>query len=141
MVNLLKSKGHVISKNGKYGCIYQPYHMMGLEAPLSIILGERLGVGTRNDTRQVSVMVGVAEENFKAGHTFKVYGHHHEIKDVKPQLFERNEAKNAVPFYLLNNITLKNNVNKGDVIGLEDVEADLTQNNAFKVYQKGLTLN
>lgn len=141
LVDLLRSKGHVISKNGKYGCIYQPYHMMGLEAPLSIILGDRLGVGTRNDTRQVSVMVGVAEEDIKAGHTFKVYGHHHEIKNVKPQLFERNEAKIAVPFYLLNNITLKNGINKGDVISLEDVESELSQNNEFKIYQKGLTLH
>lgn len=138
LVDLLKGKGHVISKNGKYGCIYHPFHMMGLEAPLSIILGERLGVGTRNDTRQVSVMVGVAEEDMQAGHTYTVYGHHHEIKHVKPQLFERKEAKDAVPFYLLNNVTLKNNVNKGDVICFEDIEVASTQNTAFEVYQKGL---
>ncbi|PAF23068.1 homoserine dehydrogenase [Terribacillus saccharophilus] len=140
MVDLLRGKGHIISKSGKYGCIYQPYHMMGLEAPLSIILGERLGIGTRHDTRQVSVMAGVAEEDLKAGNTFTVYGHHHEIKDVKPQLFERNEAKDAVPFYLLNNITLKNDVNKGEVIGFEDIEVDSTQKNTFDVYQKGLSL-
>ena len=142
LVDLLKGKGHVISKNGKYGCIYHPYHMMGLEAPLSIILGERLGIGTRNDTRQVSVMVGVAKEDMKAEQTFKVYGHHHEIKDVQPQLFERNKAENAVPFYLLNNITLKNSVKKGDVICFGDIEVESNQNNnTFKIYQKGLSLN
>lgn len=140
MTELLRGKGHVISKNGKYGCIYHPFHMMGLEAPVTIILGERMGVGTRNDTRQVSVMVGLVEEDMKAGHAFAVYGHHHEIKDIKPQLFIRENAKDAVPFYLLNNITLKNDVKKGGIIRFSDVEVDL-EKHSFKVYQEGLKLN
>ena len=35
---LLTSKGHVVSRNGKYACIYLPYHYMGLETPISILL-------------------------------------------------------------------------------------------------------
>jgi len=140
MIDLLRSKGHVVSKNGKYGSIYQPYHMMGVEAPASIILGHELGVGTREDTRQVSVMVGVAEENIDEGHTFEVYGHHHEIKGITPRLFEQNEVENAVPFYLLDSVTLKNDVKKGDKITLDDIETDFSENDAFKAFQKGLEL-
>lgn len=40
MWDILKGKGHVMSKNGKYCCIYYPYHYMGLETPISILLGD-----------------------------------------------------------------------------------------------------
>ncbi|MDN6630253.1 MAG: hypothetical protein L0K90_03215 [Staphylococcus equorum] len=140
LTDLLRSKGHLISQNEKYGCIYEPYHMMGIEAPLSIILGDRLGIGTRKDTRQVSVMVGVAEEEIKKGHTFRVYGHHHEIENVMPRLFETGEVKNAVPFYLLNDVTLKKDIKKGDVIGLDDIDPKYIHNEAINIYQKGLEL-
>jgi len=33
---LLRQKGHVVSRSGNYACIYRPYHLMGLEAPLSL---------------------------------------------------------------------------------------------------------
>ncbi|WP_080872687.1 homoserine dehydrogenase [Oceanobacillus timonensis] len=140
MIDLLRGKGHLISKNEKYGCIYEPYHMMGIEAPLSVILGDRLGIGVRNDTRQVSVMVGVAEDEIKKGHTFKVYGHHHEIENVTPRLLEIDKANNAVPFYLLNDIKLKKDIKKGDVISLDDIDDELIDNKAFNIYQKGLEL-
>lgn len=141
VIDLLRSKGHLISKNEKYGCIYEPYHMMGIEAPLSIILGDSLGLGTRKDTRQVSVMVGVAEVDIKGGHTFRVYGHHHEIENVTPRLFEIKQASNAVPFYLLNDIKLKKDIKKGHIISLDDIDTTLVDNEAFKNYQKGLELD
>ena len=28
---LLRGKGHVVGKNGKYACIYWPYHFLGVE--------------------------------------------------------------------------------------------------------------
>lgn len=140
LINLLRSKGHVISENGKYGCLFHPYHMLGLEAPLSVILGEQLKIGTREGTRQVSVMVGVAEEEIKKGHTFKVFGHHHEIEGVTPRLLKLDNAENAVPFYLLNDVTLNKNVKKGEVITIEDVKSGLTETETYKVYQKGLNI-
>ena len=39
MWEILKGKGHVMSRNGKYCCIYHPYHYMGLETPVSILEG------------------------------------------------------------------------------------------------------
>lgn len=141
MSDTLRSKGHIISKSGKYGCIYQPYHMMGLESPASVILGDRLGIGTRADTRQVSVMVGVAEADIEAGRTFEVYGHHHEIKDVTPRLYHGEGVRDSVPFYLLNNVTLKRDVKKGDTITINDLETDLTPNRAYQAYKKGLEVD
>lgn len=56
MWELLEAKGHVVGRNKKYACIYWPYHMMGLESPITILLGDLLGIGTRTDCRQVSVL-------------------------------------------------------------------------------------
>lgn len=57
MWELLEAKGHVVGRNKKYACIYWPYHMMGLESPITILLGDLLGIGTRTDCRQVSVLL------------------------------------------------------------------------------------
>lgn len=138
LMDLLRSKGHIISRNGKYGCIFQPYHMMGLESPLSIILGDREGVGTRPDTRQVSIMAGMTEKEFSKGTTFEVYGHHHEIKGIQPQLYEKDEAQGAVPFYLLNSMTLNKDIKKGHLITIDDI--DLNGNRQFEIYNEGLSI-
>ena len=60
MWEILKGKGHVMSRNGKYCCIYHPYHYMGLETPVSILEGDLMGIGTHSECRQVSVLAGVA---------------------------------------------------------------------------------
>lgn len=49
-----------MSRNGKYCCIYHPYHYMGLETPVSILEGDLMGIGTHSECRQVSVLAGVA---------------------------------------------------------------------------------
>ena len=59
MWEILKGKGHVMSRNGKYCCIYHPYHYMGLETPVSILEGDLMGIGTHSECRQVSVLAGV----------------------------------------------------------------------------------
>ena len=35
--DLLAGKGHVVSRNKKYACLYLPYHIMGVETPASIV--------------------------------------------------------------------------------------------------------
>ena len=61
--DLLAGKGHVVSRNKKYACLYLPYHIMGVETPASIVLGDFLGVGAHPECRQVSVMAGVASRD------------------------------------------------------------------------------
>ena len=33
---LLAGKGHVVSRDGRYACVFWPYHLMGVETPLTI---------------------------------------------------------------------------------------------------------
>lgn len=138
MWDLLESKGHVVGRNGKYACIYWPYHMMGLESPISILLGDLLGIGTRTDCRQVSVLSGVARRDLTAGTEFKVEGHHHEIDGLLPELLESKEVSGLAPYYLLGGIKLLRDVKKGKPITIEDV--DLSGLDIYKLYLEGLAL-
>ena len=135
---LLTSKGHVVSRNGKYACIYLPYHYMGLETPISILLGDILGLGTHSECRQVSVMAGVAQKDMPKGTILKVQGHHHSIEGLVPELWELKDAGNVAPFYLLNGTTLLEDVKAGQPITKDVV--DLSGSLPYKLYNEGLKL-
>lgn len=138
MWDILKSKGHVMSRNEKYACIYYPYHYMGLETPASILLGDLMGIGTHAECRQVSVLAGVAQRDLPKGTPLTVAGHHHAIEGLTPELLERKEVENAAPFYLLNGTTLLRDVKKGQPVTLDDV--DLSELETYKIYKQGLEL-
>ena len=138
MWDILKGKGHVMSRNGKYACIYYPYHYMGLETPASILEGDFLGVGCHPECRQVTIMAGVADRDLPAGTTLAVQGHHHSIDGLTPQLLEKKDAADAAPCYLLNKAVLLNDVKKGQPVTLKDV--DLSGLEAYNLYLKGLEL-
>lgn len=137
--DLLISKGHVVSRNGKYACMYLPYHYMGLETPISILLGDIMGIGTHSECRQVTVMTGVAQEDLPAGTVLKVQGHHHSIDGLTPELWELKDAGNVAPFYLLNGTTLLRDVKKGEPVTKDVV--DLTGSLPYDLYCQGLKLS
>lgn len=138
MWELLAAKGHVMSRNNKYCCIYLPYHYMGLETPVSILLGDFMNVGCHPECRQVSILSGIAQKDLPKGTVLSVQGHHHAIEGLTPMLLIREEAKNAAPFYLLNGTTLLNDVKAGQPVTLEDV--DLSGRSVYELYLKGLEL-
>ena len=136
--DMLLKKGHVVSRSRKYACLYFPYHLMGVETPTSIILGDFLGVGTHPECRQVSIMVGVAQQDLPAGTSLKVEGHHHQIKGLTPALLAREEAEHLAPFYLLNGCTLTQEVKAGEVVPL--AAADFSALYPYELYRRGLAL-
>lgn len=138
MWKLLEEKGHVVSRNKKYACIYYPYHLMGVESPITILLGDLLGIGTRTDCRQVSVLTGVAREDMAAGTELIVHGHHHEIDGLIPELLESKMVENLAPYYLLNGTKLLKEVKKGQPITIDDV--NLSGLDIYKLYIQGLAL-
>lgn len=135
---LLRQKGHVVSKSGKYACIYTPYHIMGVESPLSILLGDLLGIGGHPDTRQYSVLSGVANHNLEKGTVFSVHGHHHDIDGLDARLLEITPGLEIAPFYLLNGKTLIKDVKKGEPVMLSDV--DVSSSIEYELYSEGLKL-
>jgi predicted homoserine dehydrogenase-like protein len=138
MWDILKSKVHVMSTNEKYACIYLPYHYMGLETPVSIILGDLMGIGSHPECRQVSVLAGVAQKDIPKGTVLKVEGHHHSIDGLVPELLETEQVKNLAPFYLLNGISLIRDVKAGEPLTLDDV--DLSELKTFSYYKQSLEI-
>lgn len=135
---LLQGKGHVVSRNGKYACIYLPYHFMGLESPISILLGDLMGIGTHPECRQVSVMAGVAQQDIPKGTVLSVQGHHHSIAGLVPELWEQKDAADIAPFYLLNGMTLLKDIKAGEAVTRDAV--DLTGKYLYELYNQGLKL-
>lgn len=135
---ILTGKGHVVSRNQKYACVYLPYHYMGLESPISILLGDLMGIGANENCRQVAVMAAVAQEDIPKGTVLQVHGHHHSIDHITPQLWEKKEATNLAPFYLLNNGSLVNDIKKGDPITLSDVNPEGQR--LVELYRMGMAL-
>ena len=127
-----------MSRNNKYCAIYLPYHYMGLETPVSILLGDFMNIGCHPECRQVSILAGVAQKDLAKGTDLTVQGHHHAIDGLTPMLVERADAKNAAPFYLLNGTTLLNDVKAGHPVTLEDV--DLSGRGVYDLYLQGLEL-
>ena len=138
MWDILIGKGHVVSQNKKYCCIYLPYHFMGLETPASILLGDFWGIGGHPECRQVSVMAGVAQYDIPKGTVLSVHGHPHSIAGPTPALWELHTARDIAPFYLLNGKTLLKDVKAGQPVTMSDV--DLTGSLPYDLYMKGISL-
>ncbi|GLY30703.1 hypothetical protein [Kineosporia sp. NBRC 101731] len=135
---LLEGKGHVVSRNGKYACLYLPYHVMGVETPVSLLAAVRLGIGSGVAApRQNAVMAGRARTDLARGTVLHMGGHHHEIDGVEPVLLPTTEApQNTAPFYLAAHTTLAREVRAGELITFEDLadaDADLVD-----AYTRGL---
>ncbi|MGL4790812.1 MAG: homoserine dehydrogenase [Anaerotignaceae bacterium] len=133
---LLASKGHVIGRNKKYACVYSPYHYLGLETPVSVLLGDFMNIGLHPECRQVSVMTGVAQRDIPKGTMLEVKGHHHAIDGLTPELRNTADDTSVAPFYLLGGTTLLRDIKKGESIKLADV--DLTGSVAYEYYLEGL---
>jgi predicted homoserine dehydrogenase-like protein len=100
--DMLASKGHVVSRNKKYACLYLPYHIMGVEAPVSVLLAGFMNIASGGRKRvESTIMSGITERSFKAGESFVMSGHHHTIEGVKPQLVNNDQKTEVTPFYLL----------------------------------------
>ncbi|MFF1251953.1 homoserine dehydrogenase [Pseudarthrobacter sp. NPDC058329] len=115
---ILRGKGHVVSRDGKYACIYWPYHYMGVETPLTVHAAVDRAAAPA--ALPGMVLAGRATRELPAGTGLAVAGHHHEIAGVAPVMIA--SQREAFPFYLLDGARLTRPVAQGDLIGLEDVD-------------------
>jgi predicted homoserine dehydrogenase-like protein len=122
---LLRQKGHVVSRHRKYACIYAPYHLMGLESMMSIFSAVLHGRASGSDTQvSHSTMLATAERDFKAGETLAMGGHHHTIVGMAPSLVPTAEAGGLAPFYLAANKRLRADVARGQAVAIDMLELD-----------------
>jgi predicted homoserine dehydrogenase-like protein len=122
---LLRDKGHVVSRDGAHAMIYRPSHLLGVEAPRSIIAAARLGRATAAiPPRPVVDVVGRARRPLPAG-TLLALGERHAIDGLDPLMIEAGpvSAARPLPYYLAAGCRLAREVAEGEVITCEMVEA------------------
>jgi len=132
----LRGKGHVVSRDGRYACIYWPYHFMGVETPLTIAAAVDGGSSVA-EPRQHTVLAARSSSALAAGTTFRVEGHHHEIAGVAPVIVDPDDH-GVAPYYLLSGARLVADVAPGELVRLDDL-ADVPAA-ALAAYRTGLAL-
>ena len=118
---LLRGKGHVVSRSGEYACLYWPYHAMGVETVLTV-LDAFDGTAPARTPRQHTVLAARAAAPLAAGTRFRVEGHHHEIAGVATAIVVREVAAGVAPYYLLSGAVLTRDVAEGELIELADLD-------------------
>lgn len=120
---LLRQKGHVVSRNGRYACLYLPYHFMGVETPISLwnaVLHERAS-GSDHPT-QCAILGGRATVDLKAGTTLHMGGHHHDVSGVQAVLVASEAAPaDIAPLYLAAHARLARDVKAGELLTIADL--------------------
>lgn len=120
----LAQKGHVTSRDGRYACIYLPYHLMGVETPLTILALAHRGVptGYRRPRGDV-VLAGRARVPLPAGTVLAMGGHHHDVEGVDPVLVRRTDVGDDVtPLYLASFATVTRALAPGELLRLGDLD-------------------
>jgi predicted homoserine dehydrogenase-like protein len=135
---ILEGKGHVVSRDGRYACIYWPYHLMGVETPLTIaaaVAGHPLPAAPAAH----AVLAARTTGPLHAGSTFEVAGHHHEIAGVEPVVRPPGPpSEDIAAFYLLDGARLVRDVPAGRLLCLDDLEGtDETATTLFRAARVG----
>lgn len=124
---LLAEKGHVVSRDGKRAMIFNPRHLLGLEAATSVleavVHGRSCGALV---PRPHFDLVARAAVRLHAGAELAMGGHHHTIAGTQAELHPGQALSPAkpLPFYLAANRRLVRDVEAGALITLADVEVD-----------------
>lgn len=115
--DLLAEKGHVISRNRKYGCLFLPYHYMGVEAPMSVLQAYYTGLSSYHRCDNVATMACVTLRDFKAGEKLNMLTNHRYIEGVEVMIRKSTAMpRNVAPYYLVTDKTLMVDVPKGTLL-------------------------
>jgi predicted homoserine dehydrogenase-like protein len=116
---LFKAKGIPVSDDGGHVLAYNPTHLLGVEAPLSVLLPHRLGLATGSLVIEPVCDVGMrATQALKAGAVLTDGGYHHRIAGIEPLLLDCSPlgAASPLPFFLGMGLELARDVAQGEFI-------------------------
>jgi predicted homoserine dehydrogenase-like protein len=124
---LLEEKGHLVSRNGKYAMIFNPRHLLGLEAATSVLEAAVHGrsCGAREPFARLD-LTARATRRLTAGSLLRMGGHHHAIDGTNAELHPARPLgpENPVPFYLAANCRLARDVEAGALLTRADIDVD-----------------
>ncbi|MDJ1158660.1 flagellar biosynthesis protein FlgA [Chelatococcus sp. SYSU_G07232] len=123
---LLAAKGIPGDGEGRYLLLHNPVHLLGVEAPISVLSAVHDGRSTGGDeVRQRYDLVARAERDFAAGETLDM-GARHALSGVAPLLVPARPLgpEAPVPYYLAAGARLRRPVGRGATFTLADVVVD-----------------
>jgi predicted homoserine dehydrogenase-like protein len=122
---VLRAKGHVVSRSGDAAMIYRPSHLLGVESATTVLSAVLHGRSSGPDDVQPRFdVVGKTNKPLRAGTILEVAGHHHQIDGVDGLLVPARAATgaNPIPFYLMGGNRLLRDIPAKTVITAEMVE-------------------
>lgn len=123
---LFRGKGIPTTADGRYGLVYNPSHLLGVEAPISILAAARLGQSILDDRyRPVVDLTARAMRDLPAGRRLDIVGTRHAVPDLEPGLTPsaRVSGSAPLPYYMAVGRTLTRPVPAGAFITADCVEA------------------
>jgi len=123
---VLQSKGIPMSRQGDHALLYNPQHLLGIEAPISILSAALLGHSTGGSAPKPIVdLVARASRDLKTGETLEIIdAHTHAMDGVDPLLVDASPASgnNPLPYYLALGGRLGRDVPAGALLTADTVE-------------------
>ena len=122
---LYRAKGMPTSADAREVLVYNPTHLLGAEAPVSIMIAHRLGMATGSSiVRPVCDVAMRATADIPAG-TELTGGHHdHRIIDIEPTLIDYTPLSGSapVPYFLGIDRILSRPVKAGELIATDHLQ-------------------
>lgn len=116
----LAEKGIPVSADTGYALLYNPQHLLGVEAPISILSAVLLNQSSGGtEVAHRCDLVARACRDFSAGEVLAISDHHHhEVAGLEPMLVKSAKAAggNPVPYYMAVDRPLTRAVSAGDII-------------------------
>jgi len=125
--DMLRGKGHILSRTGATAMLWLPRHLLGLEAATSVLEAAVLGRSSGGEEPRPSLdLAARAEVDIAAGTVLTAAGHHHQIAGLAGVLVPAAPLAPAspVPYYLAANRRLLRPLARGEVLACGDVEID-----------------
>jgi len=122
---LFAGKGIPVSRDRRRALIYNPSHLLGVEAPISAMAAGRLGHSVLDESyRPVVDLVARAARDLPAGHALDIEGNRHVVPGVDALLLPAAAASGSapIPYYLAVGRRLRRPVAAGAVLRCDDVE-------------------
>jgi len=110
--------------SGRYGALYRPYHLIGLELGISIASAVLRGEPTGTARAFHGDVVSVAKRDLRAGEILDGEGGYTVRGVLAPAA--ASLARRALPIGLAGGVTLRNGIAAGDVLTYDDVDIDQT---------------
>ena len=108
--------------------LYNPQHLLGLEAPTTLLSAVLQGKSTGNpDARPRYDVVARAARDWREGETLAITdAHHHEVSGLDPLVLPAApvDDNNPVPYYLATGRRLKRPLAEGSLLTASHVELE-----------------